>query len=167
MRTALILFLLVLPAWTQENAGTSAPSPACGPNNVKFDVTLDKSQHAVAQPEPGKARVYFIQDRGPESFGIGGAVEAMIGLDGVWVGTNRNNSCFSVSVERKEHHACADLQRSIELVHFKAEAGGIYYFRARAVGTPYGVYLFLGPVDDDEAKFLIATYPVSVSHPKK
>jgi hypothetical protein len=164
MRIALIFFLLALPAWAQEKAATSVTSPACGPNNVKFDVTLDKSQHAVTQPEPGKARVYFIQDRGAQF--IGGTVEAVIGLDGTWVGANRNNAYFSVSVEPGEHHACADLGHSIELAHFKAEAGGIYYFRARAVGAEDGMYLFLGPVDGDQAKYLIARYPVSVSRPK-
>jgi hypothetical protein len=31
----------------------------------------------------------------------------------------------------------------------------------------YGVYLFLDLADSDEAKYLIASYPLSVSHPKK
>jgi hypothetical protein len=51
MRTALIFFLLALPTWAQEKATTAATAPACGPNNIKFDVTLDKSQHPVAQPD--------------------------------------------------------------------------------------------------------------------
>jgi hypothetical protein len=129
-------------------------------------VTLDKSPHGVAQPEPGKALVYFIQDRGAHSFGIGGSVEALIGLDGAWVGANRNNSYFAVSVKPGEHHACADLH-SVELAHFNAEAGKVYYFRVRAVGTRYGVYLFLDSVNSDEAKYLIATFPQSMSQPKK
>ena len=166
MRTALIFFLLALPTWAQEKATIGATDSACGPNNIKFDVKLDNSQHGVAQPEPGKARVYFIQDRGGQSFGIGGSVEAMIGVDGTWVGANRNNSYFSVTVEPGEHHACADMH-SVELANFNAEAGGIYYFRVRAVGTGYGVYLFLDSVNSDEAKHLIASFPMSVSQPKK
>ena len=36
---------------------------ACGPAKVSFNVKLDKSQHALAQPEPGKAWVYFLRKR--------------------------------------------------------------------------------------------------------
>ncbi|MGA7226276.1 MAG: hypothetical protein WA603_13505 [Candidatus Acidiferrales bacterium] len=172
MRTALIFFLLALPAWAQEKATTDATAPACGPNNIKFDVTQDKSPHPVAQPEPGKALVYFIQDKGAQSFGIGGSVETMIGLDGTWVGANRNNSYFSVSVEPGEHHACSTvpfyLKETVELAHFTAEAAGkVYYFRVRVILTRAGTRYFLAPLDSDQAKYWIASYPLSVSHPKK
>jgi hypothetical protein len=166
MRTALIFFLLALPTLAQEKAATTAAPAACGPDNVRFDVKLDKSPHPVAQPEPGKALVYFIQDGGAQPFGSRSFVGAMIGLDGAWVGANRVNSYFSVSVEPGEHHACADLH-SVELAHFNAEAGGVYYFRVRAVGTPYGTFLFLDSLNSDEAKYLTASFPRSVSQPKK
>jgi hypothetical protein len=172
MRTALIFFLLALPALAQEKAATTPPPTACGPDNVKFDVKLDKSQHTLALPEPGKAMVYFIQDKGPESFGIGAAVETVIGLDGSWVGANRNNSYLSVSVAPGEHHVCSTMQSIIghpfrELVHFTAAAGEVYYFRGRVILTRAGLSFFLDPVDSDEAKYLIASFPLSVSHSKK
>jgi hypothetical protein len=149
---------------------SSRIAPACGPRNVSFDVKQDDSQHTVTKPEPGKAQVYFIQDKSVESFGVGGTVVSMIGIDGAWEGENKDDSYFSVPVEPGEHHVCANVQSRLghpmELSHFIAEAGNVYYFRERVVPSLYGVYLFLEPVDSDEAKYLIATYPLSVSHKK-
>jgi hypothetical protein len=166
MRTALIFFLLALPTWAQEKATTAATGPACGPNNIKFDVTLDKSQHAVAQPEPGKALIYFIQDIGEQHFGV--TALTWIALDGAWVGANKNNSYFSVSLQPGEHHMCSILRSEwlghpVEFAHFTAEAGKVYYFRARYTAG----FLFIDAVDNDEARYLIDTYPQSVSQPKK
>lgn len=94
---------------------------------------------------------------------------ARIGLDGAWVGANKNNSYFFVYVEPGEHRVCANVQSSLtypmELTHFTAEAEKTYYFRVRVVPTSYGVYLFLNPVDSDEAKYRIAAFPLSISHP--
>lgn len=95
-----------------------------------------------------------------------------IGLDGAWVGANENSSYFAVSVAPGEHHVCANLQsrrgHPAGFVHFTAEAGRVYYFNARVVyGEEAGAYLFLDAVDSDQARYLIASYPLSVSTPKK
>jgi hypothetical protein len=171
MRAALIFFLLASPALAQEKLSTPVAPSACGPDNVRYEVKLDKSQHGLAQPEPGKALVYFIQDRGPQSFGIGSAVQTLIGADGAWLGANRNNSYFSVNVEPGVHHVCSTVQSYMrlftELAHFSADAGRVYYFRVRVLLTRAGVVFFLDPLDGDEAEYLIASYPLSVSHPRK
>jgi hypothetical protein len=54
----------------------------------------------------------------------------------------------------------------IALAHFTAEAGKVYYFRTRAFGDKDQWLLDLDPVDSDQANYLIASYPLSVSHPK-
>ena len=140
---------------------------ACGPKDGSFNVKLDESQHTLAQPEPGKARVYFIQEKAADALSLA----TRIGLDGAWVGVNKNNSYFAVSVEPGEHHVCADVRTPtgipgvpVGFLHFTAEAGKVYYFDARVV---YGndSYLFLGAVDSDQAKYLIASYSLSVSTP--
>lgn len=169
MKLVLIAILFSISAFAQNPSSRTAP--ACGPQNVSFDVKQDDSQHTAVQPEPGKAQVYFIQDKGGQSFGIGGMVVSMIGIDGAWAGENKDDSYFSVPVEPGEHHVCANVQSHLghpmELSHFIAEAGKVYYFRERIVPTPYGVYLFFDPVNGDEAKYLIESYPLSVSHFKK
>ncbi len=169
MKVALIVLLFAAPALAQSLF--AALPGACGPANVSFNVKLDDTQHTPPLPEPRKAQAYFIQDKGVYPFGIGGTVESTIGIDGAWVGQNKNNSYFSAPVEPGEHHVCTSMHSHVgsptELAHFTAEAGKAYYFRARVVPTPYGLYLFLSQVDSDEGKYLISIYPLSVSQPKK
>jgi hypothetical protein len=166
MKIALITLLLAASALSQEPP--SGVTSACGPRTGSFAVNLDSSQHTQAQPEPGKALVYFIQEKGKDTF----SVTTTIGIDGAWVGANKNSSYFSVSVEPGERHVCANVQsfrgHPVGLAHFTAEAGKVYYFNARAVyGEESSLYLFFGEVDSDEAEYLIAPSPLSVSTPKK
>jgi hypothetical protein len=169
MKIAFVALLFAASAWAQDPA--AGLPPACGSENINFNVKLDDTQHTLVQPYPGKAMVYFIQDKGKYPPGFMGAVVTRIGLDGKWVGENKNNSYFSVSVEPGEHHLCAYVQsrlgHPLELLHFTAEAGRVYYFDVRAVSSDYGQYLFFSSVDSDQGKYLIASFPLSVSTPKK
>jgi hypothetical protein len=169
MRSALVVMLLAASAFAQNE---SAAAAACGPMAVTFHVKRDESQHTFAPPEPGKARVYFVQDIGEVNC-LGGCVTTKIGLDGAWVGANQHNSYFSVSVEPGEHHVCANLPSHISrqgqllaFAHFTAEGGKVYYFRTRAFGGNNQALFDIDPLDCDQAKYLIASYPLSVSHPK-
>ena len=87
MKIAFIALLFAASACAQAQSAT-LPA-ACGPDDVSFNVTLDKSQHLLEHSRPGKALAYFFQDE----------AWAKIGLDGAWVGTNRGHSYLSVSVE--------------------------------------------------------------------
>ena len=175
MKAVFILMLLTLSAFAQQEAPVAA---ACGPKDVKFEAKLDDSQHTLAQPEAGKTLVYFIQDIGAVNC-IGGCMTTRIGLDGAWVGANQHNSYFSMSVEPGEHHVCASPQSRLlpkasakyagillALTHFTAEAGKVYYFRMRSFGDPSQMIFEMDPVDSDQARYLMAYYPLSVSHPK-
>lgn len=122
---------------------------------------LDESNHALALPEPGKARVYFIQHVGRVSC-LGACFKTKIGVNGTWVGADQDNSYFSISVEPGEHHMCAATGPLIALTHFTAEAGKVYYFRIRDFDTGQGILDF-DSIDSDQAKYLIASYPLSVS----
>jgi hypothetical protein len=75
--------------------------------------------------------------------------------------------------EPGEHHVCANRQshfaqanQMFALAHFTAEAGKVYYFRTRSFGDKDQSLIDLEPVDSDQARYLIASYPLSVSHPK-
>ena len=161
MRVAIIIVLLATAAFAQ-NQPAVVPS-ACGPKDTDVDVKLDKSQHIISQPEAGKARVYFIQDIGKISC-IGACVKTKIGLDGTWVGANKHNSYFSVSVEPGEHHLCATPGPMTAFLHLTAEAGKTYYFRTRAFSGEAQWLFDFDPIDSDQAKYLIASFPLSVSH---
>ncbi len=95
-----------------------------------------------------------------------------LAMDGAWVGANHGNSYFSVSVEPGEHHVCVTLQSSfvaqrVELAHFTAEAGKTYYYRSELVTSRSVELLELDPIDSDQGKYLIDSFPLSVSTPKK
>jgi uncharacterized protein DUF2846 len=159
MRITLVMMLLAASAFAQSQSAVAAA--ACGPQDASFEVKLDKSQHTLAQPDSGKARIYFIQEIGEVSC-IGGCVTTKIGVDGAWVGANKRNSYFSVSVEPGEHHMCATPGPMTALAHFTAEAGKVYYFRTRVL-LEQRLFDF-DPIDSDQAKHLIASYPLSISH---
>jgi len=93
-------------------------------------------------------------------------------MDGAWVGANHNDSYFTISVEPGEHHLCATLQSSfvdnrVELAHFRAAAGKTYFYRTRLVMSKEVELLELEPIDSDQGKYLIASFPLSISTPKK
>jgi len=123
------------------------------------------------QPEPGKARIYFIHDSGAVTAVFTLAEPTMLGVDGAWVGANHGNSYFSISVDPGEHHVCASSWYSREaklvvLAHLQTEADRTYFYRTRLVVLRDTQYLELDPVDSDEGKYLIASYPLSISHSK-
>ena len=77
MRTALIIIFFAVSAFAQDEPPVPA---ACGPKDTKFKVKLDESNHALALPEPGKARVYFIQHVGRVSC-LGACFKTKIGVE--------------------------------------------------------------------------------------
>src|SRR5262249_36756507 len=110
LKSCCVLMVLVLPALAQDKP---APLPAaCGPLESKFDVHRDETQHAITPPEPGKARIYFIQDLGVVNC-INGCFTVRTGVDGTWIGATKENSYFSVSVEPGEHHLCVSAQSKL------------------------------------------------------
>jgi len=167
MRIFVVAVLLTASALAQK-----APAPltaACGPNNVSFKVSLNESQHDVATPEPGKALVYFIHDAGTNWTVRYPTVK--VAVDGNWVGANHGNSYFSASVDPGEHHLCVTLQSSavsgLELAHFTTAADTVYYYRTRLFVASGISMLELAPIDTDQVKYLVASFPLAVASPKK
>jgi hypothetical protein len=162
MKIVLIAFLFGASAFSQNS-----PS-ACGSENVTFKVTLDKSHPSLPNAEPGKAMVVFIQDFGVQT-SLGVHPLTRIGVDGSWVGAIKDNSYSPVFLDPGERHICVDARPAfftipIELIHFTAEAGKVYYVRWRYLNIGG---LFLAHVDSDEAKYQITQFPLSISSPKK
>lgn len=181
MKGLLTIILLISPALAQDDAARSRAIAACGPTETEFDVKIDKARHPLAEAEAGKALVYVIEDQKTKNVRD---VTLRIGLDGAWIGANRGNSYFFFSVDPGVHHLCADWQTSVDpkdgivaLANFTAEAGKVYYYRARTLGSIQdswlnswpGQYwvLDLDPVNDDQGKFLVASSRFSDSRAKK
>ena len=168
MRMFVLATLLTLSALAQ--IAPPSPTVACGHENVSFNVRQDDSGHTLTQPDPGKARVYFIHDAGT-SFTLGYPT-VKFALDGAWIGANHGNSYFSVVIDPGQHHMCVNLQSNlvqqrVELAHFTATADTIYYYRTRLVMSRSVELLELDAIDSDQGKYLIASFPLSVSSVKK
>jgi hypothetical protein len=168
MKTIAAIVLLSCSAFSQDKRAISKAEEGCGPQDAKFEVKSDKSQHLAPKPEDGKALIYFVAD---------GNLTSIVGYDGKWVGAvdgGITGAKYSfVPIEPGEHHICAMLQsfrppkgRRVSVHSLKAEPGGTYYFRTRMVGINTGFVLQLDQLDSDEGRWFIAWSKFSTSHPK-
>jgi hypothetical protein len=173
MKILLAAILFCLPALAANPApAVAAVTTACGPDNVKFKVSSSGRQPA-AEPEPGKALVYVVEQFDRPSNEIGRPT-IRVGLDGSWMGANRGTSYLSFSVEPGEHHLCTDWQSLPPWLHVPASLAGLtaepaqtYYFRARVMENRGYFTLDLEPVNGDEGRMLVETSPLSGYRPKK
>ena len=177
MKILFATILLVSSTFAADEAALARARAACGPVDIRFDVTASEDQHPTAQPEPEKALVYFIQDG--EFFCVVCSTTTRVGVDGKWVGANDGNSYFYVSVAPGEHHLCTDQQtrseddRRASLASFTAEPGKTYYFRARVIdraSIQHGAHdwrLDLDPINNDEGQLMVASSRFSIWHMKK
>jgi hypothetical protein len=167
MKTAFVVVLFIASALAQDPGAITAAQSACGAKGTSFDVKPEATPHAVVQPEAGKALIYVIEDaRSLHDEGY----TVRIGMDGTWAGANRGSSYFSFSLEPGEHHLCANwqshfarLSRLVSLAHLSAEAGKVYYFQTSFEFDS----LDLIPIDSDQGRLLIASYPLSISTLRK
>lgn len=173
MRSVLMLLLLASPVLAQETPATPTSTSACGPVNVKFDVKEDKAQQSLRPRDSGKALVYMIEDYA-EVECLGPCVTVRIGLDGSWIGANQGNTYFFFTVTPGQHHLCSNWQSKLEslssmysMANFTAEAGKTYYFRTRIWSSYQILRLDLDAINSDEGSYLVASFPLAVSHPKK
>ena len=99
--TTLCLSVLSCCSFGQDKAAIAAAEAGCGPQDAKFEVKSDESQHPVSTPEDGKALIYFVAD---------GHLTSVFGVDEKWVGAVNGGRYFFVPIEPGEHHLCAMLQ---------------------------------------------------------
>jgi hypothetical protein len=164
MKTIAAILLLSCCALAQDKRAISRAEEGCGPQDVKYEVKTDDSQHPAPTPEDGKALIYFVAD---------GHLTSIFGFDEKWVGAVEGGRYFFVQIDPGEHHVCAMLQSFLRergprvSVHsLRAERGGTYYFRTRMVGISTGFILQLDQLDSDEGRWFVAWSKFSTSHPK-
>ncbi len=177
-RLFLLLMILAIPAFAQDQSADLRKAAGCGPAEMKFSVKSNENQHAVAKPEPGKALVYVIEEERPlGNLNQIGHVTARVGLDGNWVGANHGNSYFSFAVEPGKHSICSDWQSMVKSFQrmmsgaatFTAEEGKTYFFRVqvRLQQDEHPARFELGPIDDAQGSLLISKSALSTSKAKK
>lgn len=186
MKTMLTMVLLVSAALAQDTDAIARATRACGPLDQSLDVKVDKTtNHPLAQPQPGKALIYAIQDdqSGATNFlGFSSRVTSRVGLDGAWIGANKGQSYFFFSVDPGDKHLCSDLADDfdhsrpglISVTRFTAEPGKAYYFRVRLTGNGCSgsdhpgncrpIRLELEALDEDKGQLLVASSRFTTSH---
>jgi hypothetical protein len=164
----LAILFLTASSFAQDSLG----APGCGDPKTKFDVKTASGQPS-AQPDAGRALVYFIED--DSNFGSIPKPTTRMGIDGEWVGATHGSSFFYVSVNPGVHHLCASWQTKVVLgrgdqtsaAHFAAEAGRVYYFVVRDVWARDGLTdMSFSPLDSDEGMLLASRFSLSTFHPK-
>lgn len=152
------------------HAQSAQPLAACGSGDLPFTVKLTDKSPEPSKPQPGKALLYFIQDGGDNS-----AIAyptTRLGVDGMWIGANKESSYTALEVEPGERHLCVMVQSSfvdnfVELAHFTAEADKTYFYRTRLLLSKSSEYLELAPIDSDQGWYLVNALPRSIVKPKK
>ena len=164
MKTIAAMVLLSCFALAQDKRAISRAEVGCGPQDMKYEVKSDESQHPTPTPEDGKALIYVVAD---------GHLTSIFGFDEKWVGAVNGGRYFFVPIDPGEHHVCAMLQSflpergpRVSVHSLKAEPGGTYYFRTRMVGISTGFVLQLDQLDSDEGRWFVAWSKFSTSHPK-
>ncbi len=167
MKALPVSLLLIVSLSASAQTADAIYHRACGPKDTSFQVHHVKG-NPPAQPEPRKALVFFLQTQSGMNF------MTRIGLDGAWNGVIQGNSYIVASVAPGEHHVCAATMGRkhplAEFIHFTAEPDKVYYYLVRGTATN-GKYsgffsMPIGPVDRDEALYLIASDPITTATPK-
>lgn len=185
MKMLLAVIFLISPVLAQnESPAVARATAACGPMAKQFDVKVNSNEHPLPVADPEKALVVVAEDQETKFVRD---VTIRVGVDGAWMGANRGKSYFFFAVDPGTRHVCADWETSngpderiIALTNLMAEAGKIYYFRARTWGsfTSQGSgnaasnqhsnwVLDLDPISADQGQYMVATSGVSSSRPKK
>lgn len=166
MRNLMLMLLVsVVPAWGQSQTADLRAASGCGPTTTRFEVKVDKKQHALTQPEADKVLVYVIQQGRP--LGGDSTVTTRVGLDGNWVGANHGESYISFELNPGDHQVCVDWQTSLkrrqrlsQAMELTAQAGMTYYIRAEVVMSQateaHDELLRLGTMDKAEGTLLLS-----------
>ena len=171
----LLLSLFALQGFAQDKAALLAAA-GCGPDNMQFEVKIDKHEVYEVQPKPGLALVYMFEEekQDPGSLPVLAAT-IRIGVDGQWIGANHGKSHLIFAVTPGQHNLCANWQSSLKKLSalasaasLTAEPGKFYYFITKVDEREHDKpSVRLEPVDPAEAKLLLASTSLSNSRPKK
>lgn len=111
------------PPAQQPAAQKPAEESACGPSSEKLKNETDKSSHPEPPVPPDKALVYVVR---PTM--LGNKVQTKFAVDGQWVGVNRGNNYFFLTLAPGSHRFCSQAENS-DSASLVLEAGKVYFFQ--------------------------------------
>jgi hypothetical protein len=142
---------------------------SCGDDKAKFDVKTEADQPLPAGPAEGKAVIIFIENQMITPFHD---ATVRFGIDGTWVGANKGDPYFALTVAPGVHHLCASwqsdletLKQSVKATSFSAEAGQVYYFAGEIVASRDTLIFNFSELNEDEGKDQVKSVKISTSKP--
>jgi hypothetical protein len=121
MRT-LVIATLALAFFPFSSARAQEPGDsACGPGSEKLSAHTDKSAHPEPQPTGDKAVLVVLR---PTM--LGNKVQTKFAVDGKWVGVNRGDNYFIVTLDPGTRQLCSQAENKAKS-SLNAEAGKIYF----------------------------------------
>jgi hypothetical protein len=97
---------------------------ACGPK-ASHNAKTDKKQHPTPEAPADKALVYVIR---PTM--MGNKIQTKLAVDGKWVGVNRGNNYFFITLDPGEHYFCSQAENK-SVFAMKVEAGKTYFLQQK------------------------------------
>ena len=97
---------------------------ACGPQ-MGHSVSTDKKQHPTPAAPADQALIYVIR---PTM--MGNKIQTKLAVDGRWVGINRGNNYFFLTLPPGEHYFCSTAENKSVLA-MKVEAGRTYFLQQK------------------------------------
>jgi hypothetical protein len=97
----------------------------CGPKDAKHSASTDKKSHPLPTPPPDKALVYVVR---PTM--LGNKIQTKLAVDGKWVGINRGNNYFFVTVDPGEHYLCSTAENR-SVLKLTVEPGKTYFVQQK------------------------------------
>jgi hypothetical protein len=171
VRTKLAVLIFSLSLILATPVRSLASPDFCGDDKAKWNVVLHQQQQSLADPEPAKAQVVFIEDADMRQSCLLCTVTTRVAVDGEWAGANQGNSYLILSIAPGEHHLCTSWQSTRRFLKhkkgqasFTAEQGETYFYRIRI--TRMGYDLQLVPVDKDEGAFRLKSATFSTATPQ-
>lgn len=112
-----------------EESSKTIELKACGSggDEVNFSQKTDKGDHTMGVQSPDKALIYIIRDTM-----LGMAIQTKLAVDGQWVGVNKGNNYFFISVTPGKHYFCSRAENHSAMA-LTVEAGKTYYIRQEVV----------------------------------
>ena len=98
---------------------------ACGPKGAKSSARTDKKNHLTPEAPVDMALVYVVR---PTM--MGNKVQTKLGVDGQWLGVNRGNNYFYVTLRPGEHYLCSQAENR-SVIAMSVEAGKTYYLQQK------------------------------------
>jgi hypothetical protein len=135
MKNEIVVLALCLVGAVGLEAHAASLPDGCGSDKIKFDVKTVETTPPTLTPEPGKALVVFIETS-EDGRSTWPAISTRFGMDDVWVGANKNNSYFTVSVMPGVHRVCSSRQGIAsgdwsDSSPLSTEVGKVYFFESK------------------------------------